>query len=162
MKFLATIAGGFLICMLAYAADSAFTTPTVAGQPVTIVQLRSHAKASDGDTIVTVENRSSHTAKDVWLVLAGTSCRSKPVWPIIRYSDGGGQKSKSGRPHIEPGMRAEIRITKKLVREIGLVAEKTCGRRLPSELAIVEVEFTDGNRWTLSEAIKRDRPDAGP
>ncbi len=155
MKLFVITAGLLLTWMSAYAASPDFTIPIVAEQPVVVVQVRSDEKTTHGDTIVTIENRSSKSVKDVWLVLAGHSCKSTPVWPISRYSEGSGNKSRSGRPHIEPGGRAEIRLTKKLVREIGLVAEKTCGRKLPSELAITEVDFADGSHWTLGEAVKR-------
>lgn len=151
MKLLISALGLVLNCMPAFAAGSEFLISMVDGQPLVIVQALPDENSKNGDTIVTVENRSPRAVKDFWLVLAGTSCVSKPIWPGIRYSD----KSKSNPHNIEPGGRAEIRLDKKLVREIESVAEKTCNKKLPSELAIDGIEFVDGSSWTLSEAIKR-------
>lgn len=96
MRLLLTTTGMLLALLPAYAAGSDFTTPMIADQPVVIVQIQTDEKKENGDTVIIVENRSSQSVKDVWLVLAGHSCNSKPVWPLSRYSDDGGKNTNTG------------------------------------------------------------------
>jgi hypothetical protein len=160
IRFMIPLVGLSMAFTQADASELDFTTPTIAGQPVVVVQVNSGLEGDRSDTVVTLENRSARSVKEVWLVLAGHDCKKKPGWPTIRYSSIDGRKPK---PPIEPKSKADMRIAKEAVRQVRAVAEKTCGRRIPSEVVVDIVEFTDGDRWTLSEAVRHGgRPESAP
>ena len=140
-----------------HAAGPDFTAPAIAGQPVFVVDFRPGKNAA-GDAAVLVENRSPRAVTDVGLVIAGVSCTSKPAWPGVHYARGDTDASKPAAAPIPPGGQAEIRIAAQLVRDTERVAETTCGAKAPLELAVDTVEFADGTRWSLSEALRPARP----
>jgi hypothetical protein len=109
------------------------------------------------DLHIDVRNMASQEIVGIQFVLAGEHCKAKPGWPVLTYGDVDGSVAvQSGRePPIAPGAGAQIVILRRMLVDVTSVSERTCGRRIPPELAVMHVQFRDGSNWDLGEEVRK-------
>jgi len=105
-----------------------------------------HVLRSTEHDVLVVFNRSQKTIQRIGFTFAGEACTRpyKPGWPYQ-------SREKLG---ISPGSHASVSIPTKVVDGVAARSAASCGRVIPTTIAVTDVRFTDGSTWDLGDRVR--------
>ena len=123
------------------AADD-FTFPALESQPVAVTQA---SRSGEHYTLV-VQNRSPRTVREIEFVFAGVACTRpyQPVWPLQTRTS----------LNIQPGASGSVEIPLAVIDDVAERSLRSCGRTMPTEIAVNRVRFADESVWDLGDRVR--------